>query len=686
MLGLAAISLPILFHLIRRTPRGRQAFSSLMFLSPSPPRLTRRSRIEQWLLLLLRACALILLALAFARPFLRQAANLSFEGIRGRRVAIVLDTSASMQRNGLWQQAIAKVEHTLSELDPADEVALFTFDSVFRVEVDFEDEPNPHRTGRAELIRERLAAVAPTWAHTDLGSALASVADSLSVESDKQQTTAVLQIIVISDMQQGSQLKALQAHEWPEEIRVAIETVQPTDPTNATLRVLATDEEDDDDALRVRIANAEDSERDQFHVGWVNAEADAEQIAIYVPAGQSRVVRIAPPDGDSNQLVLRGDAESFDNAFFVVPLVQEEVELLYVGSDKRDDPDGLLYYLGIAFGETSQRTVDIVTQTPDAFLVAEGHNPRLIVVGSAVTADGFQQLDQYLRQGGLVLAVTSNAESAVALANYSEPLQFVPSEAGTREDDYLMLADIDFGHPLFATFANPRYSDFTKIHFWNHQRFQFEDSESLHVLARFDNGDPALWEHTIGKGKLLVLASGWHPDDSQLALSTKFVPLVNTLLDQAAGNPIEMPAFTVNDPIPLPSQDVSGDTSVVNPAGAEFQVASSSDWFRQADRPGIYSAKRDGRGFHFAVNLAASESDTTMMDVEQLEQLGVQLGEHATREEESDRERQLRDVELESKQKVWQWLIMAVLGLLGMETWLAGRKSRNIMQHDGDDR
>ena len=116
-LGLAAISLPILFHLIRRTPRGRQQFSSLMFLSPSPPRLTRRSRIENWLLLLLRAAALILLAMAFARPFLRQVANLSLDGVRGRRVAILLDTSASMQRDGVWQQAITKLNHTLDDLE-----------------------------------------------------------------------------------------------------------------------------------------------------------------------------------------------------------------------------------------------------------------------------------------------------------------------------------------------------------------------------------------------------------------------------------------------------------------------------------------------------------------------------------------------------------------------------------------
>ena len=78
ILGLAAVAAPIIFHLIRRSPRGEVPFSSLMFLSPTPPRLTRRSRLDNWLLLLLRAAALSLLAFAFARPFLRQAAQLDF--------------------------------------------------------------------------------------------------------------------------------------------------------------------------------------------------------------------------------------------------------------------------------------------------------------------------------------------------------------------------------------------------------------------------------------------------------------------------------------------------------------------------------------------------------------------------------------------------------------------------------
>ncbi len=99
--GLLAVSLPIVFHLIRRTPRGQVPFSSLMFLSPSPPRITRRSRLNNIVLLILRGLALALLAFAFARPLLRDAASLEITDQPSRRVAILLDRSASMRRGDL---------------------------------------------------------------------------------------------------------------------------------------------------------------------------------------------------------------------------------------------------------------------------------------------------------------------------------------------------------------------------------------------------------------------------------------------------------------------------------------------------------------------------------------------------------------------------------------------------------
>ena len=46
LLGGLALALPVIFHLVRRTTKERTVFSSLMFLMPTPPRLSRRSRLE----------------------------------------------------------------------------------------------------------------------------------------------------------------------------------------------------------------------------------------------------------------------------------------------------------------------------------------------------------------------------------------------------------------------------------------------------------------------------------------------------------------------------------------------------------------------------------------------------------------------------------------------------------------
>ncbi|MDA1053988.1 MAG: BatA domain-containing protein [Planctomycetota bacterium] len=691
-LGLAAVSLPILFHLIRRTPRGRQQFSSLMFLAPSPPRLTRRSRIENWLLLLLRAAALILLALAFARPFLRQVANLSLDGVRGRRVAILLDTSASMRRDGVWEQAISKLDELLDQLDPADEVALFTFDGEVEAIVPFAEQPALHRQSTHEVVRRKAAELTPSWRHSDLGTALVTIAEELTLASGQPDNIAVSQVVVISDMQQGADLKAVQGYEWPDEVLVAIESIEPADLSNGTLSLLRTEyEAESTDAVRVRIANSPDSLVDQFFVGWAeptNANGGHsppyKTVPVYVPAGQSRVVQLPRPSTQepSDRLVLTGDAALFDNTFYVVPQLQDEVELVYIGSDQQDDPAGLHYYLHLALGETPQRKVHVTVQRSDEPLGTLSSGTRLVVLTSPLTDTGFEQLNAYVQGGGSALFVPATADAAVTLAAHLEEVEHVPSGAGSRVGDYLLLVDIDFTHPLFKPFATPRYSDFTKIHFWNHQRFQFISEHTAHILAKFDNGDPALWQQTIGEGKVYVLASGWHPDDSQLALSTKFVPLLNTMLDQAAGSPVEMPSFAVGDAVPVP--DGAKSTSVVKPDGGSADLDADERWFRQTDEPGIYEFQGGTVPVRFAVNVMPRESETAMMDVEQLTELGIQLGAHRTREEESDRQRQLRDIELESRQQLWRWLIVVVLGVLGIETWLAGRGSRTRTRSEGE--
>jgi hypothetical protein len=214
--GLAALSLPVIFHLVRRTPRDRQVFSSLMFLSPSPPRLTRKSRLDQILLLFLRLAALALLAAAFARPFLRETSLFAMKDLPMRRVAILLDVSASMQRGEVWRAAIERMERELNDLGPQDEAALFTFSDQVRTLVRFPSE----QAGRSEqdsatAIRTVLADLKPGWGGTDLGAAVSMIAAEIAADADAKQSVAETQILVLSDFQKSASLTSLQAFEWP---------------------------------------------------------------------------------------------------------------------------------------------------------------------------------------------------------------------------------------------------------------------------------------------------------------------------------------------------------------------------------------------------------------------------------------------------------------------------------------
>ena len=96
-LGIAGVALPVVIHLLARGHARVRRFPSLRFLEPSRLLPTRRTRIQDPLLLALR-CAVVLLAVAaLAQPVLltshrRQALD------RGLARAIVVDTSASMRR------------------------------------------------------------------------------------------------------------------------------------------------------------------------------------------------------------------------------------------------------------------------------------------------------------------------------------------------------------------------------------------------------------------------------------------------------------------------------------------------------------------------------------------------------------------------------------------------------------
>ena len=709
LLGSLGLALPVLLHLIRRKPPGRQAFSSLMFLAPTPPRLTRRSRLDQLLLLLLRCAALLLFALAFARPFFREAAGLVSSAERQRCVVLLLDTSASMRRDGLWQAAVDRAERFLNAASAADHIALVTFDdrttvpgwkqtglapsilgedagdSVGRAApVPFSSQPLTigldSQPGRAGLVRQQLADVQPGWGATDLGSALATAADMLDAAADAQVYggTTELLIVLISDLQRGSDVTALQTFDWPTRVRLQIERVVASEPTNVGLQPLAVSIADvrADDKLQLRVINDTDSIREQFRILPAGSDAGGLAEPVYVPPGQSRVVRV-PAAGGSGQVTayrIEGDSHEFDNTAYVAPRIPQRHRVVYVGRDDANDPEQHGFFLRLALASTPQREIDFVAMVPEAALPAD-QRASLIVVADPPGDTASAQIERFLQSGGQVLLVVRDEGAVSVLQRWlgTEPIAVEQPQVG----DYALLGEIDWRHPLFSAFSGPRYADFTKIHFWDYRRLQLPDQAPIDVLARFDRGDIAVCQRTFpGNGRLTVLTSGWNPRDSQLALSTKFVPLLWGLLPDSGLNRPGL--YRVGQPVQLPEEFVqAGSVTVQRPDGTVREMPAGDSWYRDTDQPGIYRAAAGEREYPFAVQIAAAESRTAPLETEELEELGVLMAGTSPGSAEKN-DRQMRDVELEGQQRWWRWLIGSVIALLLAETYFAGRAARTL--------
>lgn len=690
-LGALAIGLPILFHLIRRRPKGEVEFSSLMFLQPTPPRLTKRSRLENWPLLLMRALALLLLATAFARPFLR-GASFSQQEELGRRLMLVIDTSASMQRTDLWDQAQEKAKSVISDLTQGDQLAIVTFDREPTTRLSYEQSAELTLDQLKKTALATVADVEPTWHATNLGTAIGYAADAAvtfepddvvddEIGADDPSHVGPAHMILISDMQAGSNIESLQTYTWPKELKLDVRRVAAKKRTNASAQILGeTQSEDGDPRIRVRVSNSDpDAEVSRFRIAWVGDQSGSVELPVQVPAGEARVVRMPIPDASVTSLVLRDDSHSFDNQRYLVSPQPQSLTMLYIGSDatansKVAEPrDSLLFYLQRIPLNNTQRSVAVVPLEPAKLVTPpDVSTTPLVVVGEPISTDAASQLKQYVASGGRVLFVMSNEsdqDMQPAISQVGDTASFDVSEAKLK--DYAMFSQIDFSDPVFRRMSDPQFNDFTKVRFWSHRKIENVPDE-WNSLATFDDGDPALLQRKVDDGRVWVLTTGWQPKSSQLALSTKFLPLVYGLFGVSGGQGDQFGSITIGDPIvypPSPTATISG------PDQMQLAYETTED-IKQVDQPGVYSFTDNGETKSFAVNLAESESQTTPLSKDALQRFGVDVDKALTVAQTKANKRQLRDIELEKKQKLWQWLLVAALVLLAVETVWGGLISR----------
>jgi len=678
LLGGLAIALPVVFHLVRRSAREKVVFGSLMFLRPSPPTLTQRSRLEHILLLLLRCLVIAILALGFARPFFKKSAAALPPAAAGDRVVVLVDTSASMRREGLWPEALAAAQAALKRASAADRVAVMVFDDQVHSVVSFEEWTAMNISERAALAAEKLATLKPGWRSTRLANALIAAADLLEDTGKREPDASPLRIVLISDLQEGSRLEGLQGHDWPRGLEVVVEPVQAKRHTNAGLQWVSDANEtarpDADPVVRIRVSNSADAAREQFQIRWAG-DTGAAPLDAYVPPGQSRIMPAPklPAVAASDRIVLTGDDDDFDNTAYVVQPKAEAVTVLYLGGESESDSSQALFYLERAFEDTRRQTVRIITGS-----ASPSATNRLVIVSGALAPDRCAEVRQFATNGGTVLFVMNDAASSDTLGQLVGASETGVTEAAVA--NYSMFSQIDFEHPLFAPFADPRFGDFTKVRFWKHRHLPAGELSGARVIARFDDNDPAILEIPAVRGHVFVFTFSWRPADGQFALSSKFVPLIYSLLDQAGGLKTRFSQYRVGDAVDLSTLAANSGgvgLSIRKPGGEQVSLARGEPHFTQTDEPGIYEVFSYPSSVRFAVNLDPSESRTAPLSLDELERLGVPMKPAAMNAAQTAaRQQALRDSELEARQKLWRWLILAALVLLMLETGLSGWLTR----------
>ncbi|MBI1841936.1 MAG: BatA domain-containing protein [Verrucomicrobia bacterium] len=477
LIGGLAVGLPILFHLIRRTIREKQTFSSLMFLLPTPPRVTRHSRLENLLLLALRCLVLCLLALAFSRPFLQTTATNDPSQSGAKQTTLLLDISASMRREDLWAQALRAAEREIDAATPADLLGLYAFDQRLVPLVSLEQFKALPVNERKPRLRQALAALKPGWGSANLGRALIAAAETMEGSGHGAGVSeGAHHIVVVSDLAEGSRLDGLQGHEWPKGLAIRLEAVKARQVTNAGLHLLPARPEDEDakggTVVRVRVSNSADSQREQFRLRWEGGTTNTSALEVYVPPGQNRVVTTLATSLESARAILEGDDAGFDNSLAWVPPVAETVSVLYIGADAPTDPNQSGYYLHRAFISTRARSFDVVTKKP-AELVAWASGPMAHELAALVCASALDDAQakivrDLVASGRTLLYSVSGAAAAPGLAALLGVAEIKVQEAPKR--NFSLLAQVDYQSPLFAPFADARFGDFTKIHFWKHRQ------------------------------------------------------------------------------------------------------------------------------------------------------------------------------------------------------------------------
>ena len=678
LIGLAGLAIPVLIHLTRQEKGKPLRFPSLMFLRRIPFEETSKRRIRHWLLLAIRLGALALLVAAFARPFVRGGALASVGGPGPEEVVILLDRSYSMELGDNWRQAVDRTKAVAAALRPQDRVSLVTFSET------------PHLFHRSLSDPARIAATLDTLRTgslaTRIGPALKLARSTLAASGLPRR-----RVVVISDFQRAG---------WrpdPDATLPAGVTIEAIAIGGGGPNLALTD-------LELRRESAGARERVTVSARLVNTggaetttdvtlavdETDIGSASVTVPAGGAVPVAFDPftlthpfTRGEVRVAEPPGTGLRADNALNFVASPGGDLAVLIV--DPLGEGDSNLYLRGaLRISEGAGFEARLLRGAPGEGRLAIAD---VVVLNDAPFPGGNagDRLRAFVENGGGLLLVLGERSTVPTVHADFLPATVGPVTDGGRER---RIGFVDYDHAVFEAFLGPRSGNFSHAAVYRTRRLDVTDGR---VIARFDDGSPALVEGRRGEGRVLIWATGLDRFWNNLPLQPVYLPFVHRMTWflggrgevppwHLAGSTVNLAAMAeagANRSIPpgAVAMEPGGGSVALDPETSLLTLATQGIW--EIRPPG----ERPAHPMALAANVNVTESDMTRMDIEEF--LGAVGGEPAAGEDGDDTTAaggtaaaELQAADFERRQSFWRYLLAAVFLLLASETVLANRLSR----------
>lgn len=674
--GLAAVAVPVLIHLLTRDRVRRVSFSTLRFFAKVSRKVLRRKRFREMVLLAMRGAVLALLALAFARPLWHgRAADAVGPGAPAQVARVVLvDVSASMARPGMPEALRAAARGALDGLSPGTaSVALVTFADAARVEVAL--------TPRLADVASRLGALAPGDGGTDIAEALRQADAVLRAAAARRK-----EIVLVSDLQRQGWRNFKGDWRLAPDTRLVVRPVAP--PGDAADLAIVEADYPASTALdglprtvAARVANYSAAPRQGVEVSLTVGGTKVDAQKVNVRPGESVPVRFrhvfqAPGDNPGVLRVEAADAVAADNVFYFNARVIPRIRVAIVSGL----PGGAAAGAAGRAGDGAFFIEKALAPAPESpFLVkrvaaAQAVPQDFADVLVAILADVGDlspqvvgALGELLARGGGLLFLPGGGTEAAAFNRAMGDLAPCKLRGVLRPGSRLgdsggaVLGRIDFEHPVFEVFQHPHYGDLSLPRF--SQFWEVGDSQLAHVLARFDDGKPAVLEREIGGGLSMMFTSPVDLRWNNLPLRAVFLPLLHQAVRHLAVRSEKRTGYRVGDTLPLAEGE-----RATGPRGEAARAPAV------ASAPGFYTVAGK-EPFQFAVNRDPAEADPAAIAAEEIvaavESPEAAIAGAADAAAALDADADTDDAGL------WWYVLVAVVGLSVAELFVANRTLRH---------